>query len=103
VGMIVHKYGYGISFNRSPFILLSSMLFLVSFQVLITGLLAEILMRIYHESQEKPVYYVREVMNAERTSLAAPPIPRPSRPPAPPKRASIPPPLPLRDQLKARK
>lgn len=61
-GMLVHKFHFGTSFVRSPFLLLTSMLVLVAFQTLITGVMAEILMRIYHESQHKPVYYVKEVV-----------------------------------------
>ncbi|MCP4603643.1 MAG: glycosyltransferase family 2 protein [Proteobacteria bacterium] len=89
-GMLIHKFAFGISFNRSPLILLSSMLFLVAFQVLITGLLAEILMRIYHESQRKPVYYVKKLLGTTPRRLSSPPPPRtsarrvPSIPPPPP-------------------
>jgi glycosyltransferase involved in cell wall biosynthesis len=75
VGMLVHKFGYGISFNRSPFILLSSMLFLVSFQTLVTGLIAEILMRVYHESQHKSVYYVKKFLDRPQARVSTPPPP----------------------------
>jgi glycosyltransferase involved in cell wall biosynthesis len=66
-GLFVHKFVFHTSFVRSPFLLLTGMLFLVAFQTLITGLIAEILMRVYHESQEKPVYYIREIVGNART------------------------------------
>jgi hypothetical protein len=61
-GLFIHKFVFGTSFVRSPFLLLTCMLFLVSFQVLITGIIAEILMRVYHESQKKPPYYVKKII-----------------------------------------
>ncbi len=70
-GLLIHKFYFGVSFVRSPFLLLTSMVALVAFQTLITGLIAEVLMRIYHESQTKPVYFVREVL--EKQSEGSPP------------------------------
>jgi glycosyltransferase involved in cell wall biosynthesis len=64
-GLLIHKFYFGVSFVRSPFLLLTSMVALVAFQTLITGLIAEVLMRIYHESQTKPVYFVREVLEKQ--------------------------------------
>ena len=61
-GLLVHKLVYGTSFVRSPFLLLTSIIVLVAFQTLITGLIAEILMRVYHESQQKPVYHVKKIL-----------------------------------------
>lgn len=66
-GLFVHKFVFHTSFVRSPFLLLTCMLFLVALQTLITGLLAEILMRVYHESQKKPVYYIRKIVGHART------------------------------------
>ncbi len=65
-GLFVHKFVYGTSFVRSPFLMLTSMIFLVAFQTLLFGLIAEILMRIYHESQEKPVYHIRQLVGRRR-------------------------------------
>ena len=64
-GLFIHKFVYGTSFVRSPFLMLTSMIFLVAFQVLLIGLIAEILMRIYHESQKKPVYHVKRVVKRQ--------------------------------------
>ncbi len=91
IAMLVHKFGFGVSFNRSPFMILSSMIWLVSFQTLITGVLAEILMRIYHESQKKPVYYIRELLGTPPRRLSSPPPPPRA---AKTRMSSIPPPTP---------
>ncbi|MDJ0765685.1 MAG: glycosyltransferase family 2 protein [Myxococcota bacterium] len=70
-GLFIHKFVFGTSFIRSPFILLSSMIFLVAFQTLLTGVIAEILMRVYHESQEKPVYHIRKIIDKRPCSPAS--------------------------------
>ena len=37
-------------------------------QLVTLGLLAEMQARTYHESQDKPIYVIREVLEAETTS-----------------------------------
>ncbi len=39
-------------------------LFIIGFQSILLGLIAELLVRTYHESQQKPTYRVREVLEA---------------------------------------
>lgn len=51
--------------NR-PLLLLSAMLVLIGLQFVCFGLLAEILVRTYHESQNKKIYSVREVLKREK-------------------------------------
>ena len=48
---------------RSPLLLLTSILFILGFQSILMGLIAELLARTYHESQAKPTYSIREVLN----------------------------------------
>ena len=48
--------------NR-PMLLLAVLLVLVGFQFVSIGLLGEMLVRTYHESQQKPVYIIREVIS----------------------------------------
>ena len=50
--------------HRNPLLLLAVMLFVVGIQLIGMGLLAELLVRTYHESQHKPVYLVAEEVNA---------------------------------------
>ncbi len=47
----------------SPMILLSGLMIILSFQFIFIGLLAEILIRIYFESQKKTPYIVKRTMN----------------------------------------
>jgi len=39
------------------------MLMIMGFQSILMGLIAELLVRTYHESQHKPTYTVRQVIN----------------------------------------
>jgi glycosyltransferase involved in cell wall biosynthesis len=55
--------------NR-PILLLAVLLVLVGFQFVSIGLLGEMLVRTYHESQRKPVYIVREIFPAEEAPWA---------------------------------
>lgn len=48
---------------RSPLLLLTSILFILGFQSILMGLIAELLARTYHESQAKPTYSIRDVLN----------------------------------------
>jgi glycosyltransferase involved in cell wall biosynthesis len=49
---------------RSPLLLMSTMLFILGFQSILMGLMAEMLARTYHESQAKPTYTVRKVIQS---------------------------------------
>jgi glycosyltransferase involved in cell wall biosynthesis len=53
------KIFYNQSLVRSPLLQLSVMLFILGFQSILLGLIAELLARTYHESQAKPTYTVR--------------------------------------------
>lgn len=55
------KLGFGESINR-PLLTLAVVLLLAGVQLFSFGLLAELLMRTYHESQGRPIYRVREVI-----------------------------------------
>jgi glycosyltransferase involved in cell wall biosynthesis len=54
-----------LSVANSPFLVLSTMVFIVGFQSILMGLIAEVMARTYHESQAKPVYTVREKKNLD--------------------------------------
>jgi glycosyltransferase involved in cell wall biosynthesis len=63
IGLLIHKFKFNTSFIQSPLTILTPFLFVTGMNVLLFGLIAELLMRIYHESQNKPVYYIKEVLN----------------------------------------
>lgn len=46
-----------------PLLMLSVLLIILGVQFLVMGLLAELVVRTYHESQNKPVYHVKEILN----------------------------------------
>lgn len=50
---------------RSPLLILSVMLVIMGFQSILQGLIAELLMRTYHESQHKLTYTVRKTLNIQ--------------------------------------
>jgi len=56
----------GVPLANRPILLLAVLLVLVGFQFISIGLLGEMLVRTYHESQQKPVYIVREVLAGGR-------------------------------------
>lgn len=57
------KFAEGISFIKTPLPLLTVFLAMTGIFCILLGLLAEILMRTWHESQNKSVYSVRETKN----------------------------------------
>lgn len=50
----------------SPLFMLSSMFFILGFQSILMGLIAELLVRTYHEAQHKPTYTVKKVIGLEK-------------------------------------
>lgn len=51
-----------------PLLLLVALLIMVGVQLVTMGLIAEMITRTYHESQDKPIYVVREVLNAPQVA-----------------------------------
>jgi glycosyltransferase involved in cell wall biosynthesis len=54
-------YGYNYSIDR-PLLLLSVLLVVVGVQMVSMGLLGELVVRVYHEAQNKAIYVIREVL-----------------------------------------
>jgi hypothetical protein len=48
--------------NRNPLLILSAVLIMSTVQFILMGLLAELLVRTYHESQNRPTYVIREIL-----------------------------------------
>lgn len=71
VGMaIVQKLGYltehggPVMLNNNIFIIFAMMVFLTTLTLLMMGLMSELLIRIYHESQERAPYRIRQIWRA---------------------------------------
>ncbi|MDX9993443.1 MAG: glycosyltransferase family 2 protein [Anaerolineales bacterium] len=60
--LAVRKLLIQIDVLTSPIFIISVMLALMGFQSILMGLIAELLVRTYHESQQKPTYTVRKVL-----------------------------------------
>lgn len=54
------KLAYGVALAERPLLLLAILLVMVGVQLVTMGLLGELVVRTYHESQSKPIYTVRE-------------------------------------------
>ncbi len=66
--MLSLKFAQGVSFILTPLPILSVFFFIMGFFSILLGLLAEIMVRIYHESQSKPVYTIRHSYNFKSNS-----------------------------------
>jgi len=63
--LAIRRLFYGISVFGSPLFPISAMFFIMGFQSILMGLIAELQVRTYHESQHKPTYTLRETINIE--------------------------------------
>ncbi len=59
---LANKLISGTSLIRTPLTQLAATLLILGVQSILMGLLAELLVRTYHESQDKPIYVVRRVI-----------------------------------------
>jgi glycosyltransferase involved in cell wall biosynthesis len=60
--LFLRKLLEGIPILTSPMFSLGVMFFILGFQSILMGLIAELLARTYHESQKKPTYTVRQIL-----------------------------------------
>lgn len=59
----------GIDLDNTPLLIFSAVFVIVSVQLLLMGILADLVMRTYFESQDKKTYQIRESVNLEDGSL----------------------------------
>jgi glycosyltransferase involved in cell wall biosynthesis len=65
---VVQKFGYltehgePVMLNNNVLIIFAMMVFLTSVSLLMMGLMSELLIRIYHESQDRPPYRIRRIL-----------------------------------------
>ena len=60
--LTIQKIFYGQAIGARPLLLLGILLIFIGFQFVTMGLLGEMLARTYHESQDRPVYVVGEIL-----------------------------------------
>jgi glycosyltransferase involved in cell wall biosynthesis len=64
--LFVRRFLFYVSVTGSPLFQVSAMLFTLGFQSMLMGLIAELLVRTYHESQRKPTYTIRTRINLDQ-------------------------------------
>ena len=62
--LTILKLGFGEDIGNRPLLILAVVLVLTGVQLFCFGLLGELLMRTYHESQGRPIYRVREIIES---------------------------------------
>ena len=60
--VISQKINSGTDMSGNPLLLLAAVLMIATIQFILMGLLAELLVRTYHESQNRPTYVIKEVL-----------------------------------------
>ena len=56
---------WGIPAANSPLLVVGVMFAIMGFQSILMGLIAELLARTYHESQQKPTYHIRNILESK--------------------------------------
>lgn len=65
LALAVRRIFFEVSVLTSPWFVVAVMVFILGFQSILMGLIAELLVRTYHESQGKTTYTVRKTINVE--------------------------------------
>jgi hypothetical protein len=60
--LMVRRLWLGITVFDSPLFFVSVVSLILGFQSILMGLIAELLVRTYHEAQQKPTYNVRRIV-----------------------------------------
>ena len=63
VYLTIGKIFYQLDIGGRPLLLLAVLLIVIGFQFVTMGLLGEMLARTYHESQDKPIYVIKEILD----------------------------------------
>jgi glycosyltransferase involved in cell wall biosynthesis len=69
--VVYQKIANGFPINRNPLLVMTALLITTTIQFILMGLLAELLVRTYHESQNRPTYVIKQIL--ESTTAACPP------------------------------
>jgi len=63
--LAIDKIFFGRDIGGRPLLLLGALLIIVGIQLIGMGLLGEMLVRVYHESQRKPIYVIKKILGPE--------------------------------------
>ena len=64
--MLIQRQFFGVPMGDRPLLMLAVLMMFMGIQFVTSGLLAELIVRTYHESQHKPIYYVRRLIGGAR-------------------------------------
>ncbi len=67
--LTIIKFGFQESIGDRPLLIFSVLLIMAGVQLFSFGLLAELLMRTYHESQNRPIYRIRKIVKNSDTII----------------------------------
>jgi len=62
--VIYQKVNFDTDMSGNPLLILTAVLIIATIQFILMGLLAELLVRTYHESQNRPTYVIKEFLDA---------------------------------------
>jgi glycosyltransferase involved in cell wall biosynthesis len=65
----VTEYGVPVMLNNNIFVLFAMMMFITTGMLMMAGVIAELLVRIYHESQNRPPYKVRRIFRGHNSRV----------------------------------
>jgi len=68
--MTIQRQLFGVPLGSRPLLLLAILLIFIGIQFITIGLVAELIVRTYHESQSKPIYHVRKVLRGPGKELS---------------------------------
>ena len=68
VFLFIRRVWFNVSVTQSPWFLMGAVLGIMGFQSILMGLIAELLVRTYHESQKKPTYTIRSIITENKPS-----------------------------------
>ncbi len=63
--LTVDKLFFGRNIGSRPLLLLGVLMIIVGIQLIGMGLLGEMIVRVYHESQRKPIYVIKKILGPE--------------------------------------
>lgn len=63
--LFIRRIFFEVAISTSPLLPMTAMFFILGFQSILMGLIAEMLVRTYHESQRKPTYTIRTKLNID--------------------------------------
>jgi glycosyltransferase involved in cell wall biosynthesis len=69
LAVLYQKFFSDFAMNRNPLLILTAVLIITTVQFILMGLLAELLVRTYHESQNRPTYVIKEVLETSDCGL----------------------------------